>query len=305
MKTFNRPYDDGRGDFEKMWRLLRQDYADRGDNFVWTFARLGDWKYGLWNEMKQLPTFCQDHAQLWVNGFDDLLGFVISEDGHNIFFICTRLRYDYLYAAILDWTIERWGPRWPTLKTEVHEFQPDALAELERRGFRLASEVATTRAYDLADKAREPVVLPPGYRIVNMVENTDERGKSLLYRNAYQGRNDMTESEFQRGLYAHNNPAHEAEFDLSVLSPEGMHVAACVGFNDPDQGMAEVEKVCTHSRYRRLGLGEAVIRACFHRLHARGIKRAYITGYSGEANGLYEKLGPCARRQWFHYELAQ
>ena len=28
-----------------------------------------------------------------------------------------------------------------------------------------------------------------------------------------------------------------------------------------------------------------------------------ITGYSGEANGLYEKLGPVRRKQWFHYEL--
>lgn len=58
-----------------------------------------------------------------------------------------------------------------------------------------------------------------------MLENRDERGKSLLYRNAYQGRDDMTEFEFQRGMYSHNNPAHEAEFDLSVLSPRANRIA--------------------------------------------------------------------------------
>jgi ribosomal protein S18 acetylase RimI-like enzyme len=76
-----------------------------------------------------------------------------------------------------------------------------------------------------------------------------------------------------------------------------------VGFNDPAYGVAEVEKICTHSQYRRQGLAEAVIRECFQRLKKRGIERAYITGYSEEANGLYEKLGPCGHKQWFHYEL--
>ncbi len=85
--------------------------------------------------------------------------------------------------------------------------------------------------------------------------------------------------------------------------PDGMHVASCVGFTDPANRAAEVEKVCTHNHYRRQGLAEAVIRECFHRLGQRGIDKAYIEGYSGEANGLYEKLDPCARKQWFHYEL--
>lgn len=80
-------------------------------------------------------------------------------------------------------------------------------------------------------------------------------------------------------------------------------MSTCVGFYDPASKMAEIEKVCTHRHYRRLGLGEAVIRECFQRLKKRGIQKAYITGYSGEANGLYEKLGPCKHKQWFHYEL--
>jgi ribosomal protein S18 acetylase RimI-like enzyme len=76
-----------------------------------------------------------------------------------------------------------------------------------------------------------------------------------------------------------------------------------VGFNDLAYGVAEIEKVCTHHQYRRQGLAEAVIRECFQRLKKREIERAYITGYSGEANGLYEKLEPCKHKQWFHYEL--
>jgi ribosomal protein S18 acetylase RimI-like enzyme len=90
--------------------------------------------------------------------------------------------------------------------------------------------------------------------------------------------------------------------DLSVITPEGIHAAGCVGFSDPASGSAEVEKVCTQNQYQRKGLAEAVIRECFQRLRQRGIQWAYITGYSTRANALYEKLGPCKQKQWFHYE---
>ncbi len=68
--------------------------------------------------------------------------------------------------------------------------------------------------------------------------------------------------------------------------------------------MLRNKQVCTHNQYRRLGLAEAVIRECFHHLSRRGNERAYITRFGPGANALYEKLGPCKRKQWFHYELA-
>jgi ribosomal protein S18 acetylase RimI-like enzyme len=301
MYVYNRPFEDERHDFEKMWRFVREDYAVRQDHFVWLFSRLGDWKYGLWNAQKCMPTFCHDHAQLWFDAFDQLLGFVLSENGDNLFFIFTLESCNYLYAEILDWTIRHWGPRYGTLKTEVHEHQTGALAGLEGSGFHANGVVATTRTYDIQAVSDEPLRLPEGFRIVDMCENNDEHSKALLYRNAYHGEDQVSKLDLLATTYAHRSPAYEPAFDLSVVTRDGMHVASCVGFNDPQYGVAEIEKVCTHSRYRRLGLAEAVIRTCMQRLKARGIRKAYITGYSNEANRLYEKLGPCGRMEWSHY----
>lgn len=121
MAVSNRAFDRACGDFERMWRFLERDYADRQDHFIWQGSRLGDWMYGLWHEQKYIPTFFRDHAQLWFNDFGDLLGFVLSENGDEVIYIFTALGYDYLYADILEWTIRQWGPRYRTLKTEVHE----------------------------------------------------------------------------------------------------------------------------------------------------------------------------------------
>ena len=136
-----------------------------------------------------------------------------------------------------------------------------------------------------------------------MRDGEDYFGKAMLYVNAFEGRTEISDYDLLRFEYSRENPAYDPSFDLSVVADDGTHVASCVGFNDPAHSVAEVEKICTHQQYRRRGLAEAVIRECFHRLQRRGIERAYITGYSDEANRLYERLGPCWHKRWFHYEL--
>lgn len=304
MRPYHRPFNLNGDDFEKMWRFLQQDYGHKQERFVWHYSRLGDWKYGLWREQKYVPSFFRKHAELWVDAFDQLLGFVLSEDGEEVFFMFTLQGYEYLYADMLDWTLRNWGHRFPRLLTEVHEYQVEALAILESRGFRSHGVVATTRQYDLLAKEAEPVELPAGFRIIDMCENGDFRSKSLLYKAGFGEEDHVTDFELLRFEYSRENPAYDPRFDLSVVTPEGVHVAGCVGFHDPVYGIAEVEKVCTHYQYRRLGLAEAVIKECFQRLKNAGMTKAYITGYSERANALYQKLGPCWQKQWFHYELA-
>jgi ribosomal protein S18 acetylase RimI-like enzyme len=302
MTLTNRPFNPSSNDFQKLWHFLQQDHARRREQFIWHIGRLGDWKHGLWREEKYFPSFFRQNAHLWVDRFDQPLGFVINEDGGDTFFIFTH-QDEALYAEILDWTVQHWGGRHAALKTEVHEFQAEALDVLERRGFRSTGNVAVTRVYDLRVKGAEPVHLPEGLRMVDMLAERDEYGKALLYADAYEGHSQVSEFEVLRSACSHENPAYDPYLDLSVVNAEGLHVAACVGFVDPLNRAAEVEKVCTHRQYRRQGLAEAVIRACFHRLYGRGIEIAYIQGYSGEANGLYEKLGASMRKQWYQFEL--
>ena len=66
---FSQPFDDACHDFEKMWRFLQKDYAQKKDRFVWLFSRLGDWKYGLWNEKKYITGYSDE-----ANGLYEKLG---------------------------------------------------------------------------------------------------------------------------------------------------------------------------------------------------------------------------------------
>jgi ribosomal protein S18 acetylase RimI-like enzyme len=301
MKATHRAYDEKRDDFEKMQRFLFRDYARKQTDFVWMYSRLCDWKYGLYGGLRFFPMYCRRNVELWFDPFGDLAAFLISESGNSTINVFTEPGYDYLTGEILDWALQQWSDRGP-LRSEVHEAQAACRGAMEARGFVNRGGIGTTRKYDLAIKALEPVTLPEGYRIVDMIENRDFRGKQVLRRNAFGNSNEVTDLDIWAYEYSRESPAYDAGYDLSVIDETGRHVAAAEGFVDYANSAAEVERICTHSDFRRRGFAEAAVRACFHRLHANGVTYAYILGYSDEANGLYAKLGPCDSRQWFLYE---
>lgn len=299
----NRAFDDKQNDFEKLWQFLQTDNREKKDDFIWQVCRLGDWKFGLWNETKLIPSFFRKNAQLWFDVNNNLAGFVLSENGDEIIFIFTSKKYEFLYSEILDWTIENWGSRFTTLIIELRENQKELIAVLEQKGFQSEGMVATTRSYDLSSKVSEAINLPDGFRIVNMMENKDYHAKDLLALNVFENKHEISDFDLMKFEYSRESPAYDPNFDFSVITMDGVHVASCVGLLDKSNKISEIEKVCTHQNYRRLGLSEAVIKHCFKQLFSNGFLRAYITAYGKEADQLYEKLGPNNHRHWLHYEL--
>lgn len=73
---------------------------------------------------------------------------------------------------------------------------------------------------------------------------------------------------------------------------------------DARNAEADIERICTHSSFRRRGFARAVIQECLYRLRDMGLRRAYITGYSPEAVALYGSLGATAESKSFIYETA-
>jgi hypothetical protein len=308
MRIYSRAFDDMQGDFQKMWAFLEDDYADRQEAFVWQTGRLGDWAFGLWTEKKLFPSFKRKNAQLWLKNFSELVGFVISENCGNDFFVLARHGHEFLYPEMLAWLKANWSNRGDELVTEVHELQSEYAHALEAAGFVNKGLVAVTRKYDLRVKAEEAPSLPEGFRIVDAATYPDPLGKAISGKASWEGKDEPpTSFELLRNEYSLENPCYFPDLDLSTLTADGIHASSCVGFPDFKNRMAEIEKVSTHHLYRRRGLAEAAIRECFRRLYERGIEYAYITGYSEAAKGLkglYEKLGGCWSKRWNSWAIA-
>lgn len=305
MKVYNRAFDENKNDYEKMWEFLVNDYTDKEDMFIWTIGRLGDWKYGCWNEEKCFPTFMRKNAQLWFNNFEELIGFVISENCHSDFTVFSKRGYEFLYSEMIVWVKANWNDREGSLSTEVHEYHDKYIQSLLQQGFLKKELVAVTRQYNLYDKAGEEYFLDNEFTIEDMLVNPDLEGKVKLYNNAWKNENKVTQYDLLKFEYNRESPCFNPKFDLSVVDRNGLHISSCVAFIDYKNNYAEIEKVCTHNDYRQKGLAEAVIRECFKRLYVEGIKYAYITGFSSEAKSLYGKLGASKSRNWFNYTFTK
>ena len=100
------------------------------------------------------------------------------------------------------------------------------------------------------------------------------------------------------------SPDYIDAYHLSVVSPDGQHVAYCLGWHDGAKERAGyVEPVGTHAAYRRRGFATAIIKACFSRMKADGIQSVEIASHAEPdiSNYLYDALAPHTRREVHKY----
>jgi len=306
MKTTHRNYSDEMGDFNRICLYFIEHPHDTRKYSTWVLGRFVDWKYGLWGNKLETPGFWNKNAHLWFDGFGKLAGFVISEYGGSEFDIVTTAGYRFLFGEMLAWALENWGERPLPISIEINAAQTTEINVLEQNGFTLDSTFFTSH-FDLTQKPPESFPLEDGFSIVDMGTHPDYRGQRILRSNAFQGKNEFEDGELDRliTLYSHSHegPIYHPQTDLCVMAPDGQLVSGCEALIDAHNAQADIERVCTHSDFRRRGFARIVIQACLARLREIGIQEAFITGYSEEAINLYNSLGAMERTESLIYKL--
>lgn len=308
MKTTHRAYAEEAGDFKRLSRffIAHADHLRR--HSTWCLARFVDWPYGPIGGKLPTPGFLSRNAHLWFDGFDLVAGLAISEDGRSDVTILTVAGYRFLFAEILQWSLENWGKDRPELSIEISARQEPEAALLEDRGFSYDASFYTFH-YDLQAGLGGRVPLERGFAIVDMETRPDYRAQRVLRYDAFRGPGDLSAEELDRlvALYSHarQSPIYHAPTDLCVVAPDGSFVSGCEALIDAHNNEVDVERVCTHSGYRRRGFARAVIQECFYRLRDMGLARAYISGYSPGAIALYGSLGAQERSERLVYKKGE
>ena len=306
MKTTHRGYSETSGDFNRLCRFI-SERDDRLRNYsTWSLGRIVDWRYGLYDNKQAVADFCDQNAHLWFDAFGDLIGFVVSESGDAGFAILLADGYRFLFEELLTWAIDTWGDREGTTQVEVTEHQDVEIKALERHGFQQHA-IFYRRRFDLTRAPQPPSPLEEGFVIVDMHAHPDYAGQRRLRDNAFDGRNDLPQDVIEREMEFYNHsqkgPIYHPQVDLCVMAKDGQLVSGCEALLDARNASAEIERVCTHSDFRRRGFARAVIEACMDRLREMGYRTAYITGYSPGAIALYGSMGHVGETACFEYRL--
>jgi hypothetical protein len=59
-----------------------KDFGDGMRTYsTWCLGRLVDWRYSIWPHKQPIEAYCAANAELWFDGYRELVGFVVSESG--------------------------------------------------------------------------------------------------------------------------------------------------------------------------------------------------------------------------------
>jgi GNAT superfamily N-acetyltransferase len=272
-------------------------------------GRYVDWKYGLWSTKRAFASFCEENGHVWFDAFGEVAGFAVSESGDAGFSILTLEGYRFLYEEMMQWVLENWKRRvseQSRFATEITEFQDWERKILERYGFH-CELTFFTRRFDLTGELLPRLPLEPGFAIVNFKSHPDFRAQGILRANAFQKKSSLTEEELNERIkffnYNMNGPLYHPDTDLYVMAEDGRFASGCEALINAPCLEADIERVCTHSDFRKRGFARVAIQECMYRLKEMGIHYAYITGYSPDAIGLYGSLGAVDEVRSFSYEM--
>ena len=153
-----------------------------------------------------------------------------------------------------------------------------------------------------------PVELPPGLELRTFREGVDDDTLRAMLNHAFAEDpfwHDVSPSNF-RGFYLR---ARGYDSSLWFLAWDGDQVAGFVlayPERGGDQDLGWVGTLGVGKAWRRRGLGEALLRAAFNALRARGVRRVGLGVDAENVTGalrLYERVGMRAIRQFENWDL--
>lgn len=300
MWLHSKQFNDETDDFKNIIKLICSLNSD--EVYDWSLGRIIDWKYGLWNDKKQEPCFFNKTTTLWYSYLDELVGFVLSEDGSNELQYVVNKKYTFLYEDMIKLSKEKYK----TIETVCTISDSEKVNYLIKNGFSDAGEYEVTFVYSASDFVSLNVDLPNKYAIQTMDSYKNYTSQINLRRNAFRNNRELTPKDYYAYEFVKKSPIYDPKMDFVVTNELQEAVAGCEGFIDYQNSIMEIERVCTHSEYRQKGLAKAVICECIKQGLLRGVKRIQITGLNDITQKIYASYGKSKKiiKHKFIYEGA-
>ena len=264
------------------------------ETWGWDTGRFIDWRWGP-NAAKeaQQPGWFEENCAV-VRSSGRIESLVISEYGRDDLCIITREPQPELVLEILRAVVEerRRSDRVLELVAATGaQWLRDLFAGIDLQEH---PDAGHAWEYDLTIES-EPAPVPPGFSITSLADGMpgDHEGIAECVAAAFRTTHDV-----ERSLRSiEDNPLFRPEMSVFARSPDGRVAAYCRGTVDPRNGISSIDPVCTHPDFQRLGLGKAIVLACFESQRKADGQWSYIGSAPDPAPGnrLYRALGPSRR----------
>lgn len=265
-------------DYAYILSYLREEYRMNPRFLGWKAQRFEDMEYRL-NTMNVTAGGSPWHhcIHLWEDD-GKIAGLCVGErEGENFFQV--RAGYEFLYPEMVKWTkenmyVEEDGKKRHTFW--VYDDQTGLVSLLKEQGFTKDSTKFYLMEHPMLEI--ETPLLPEGFTIVDGEEVGDLTLKSNISHWGFHPEQEGMEN--QAVLEANKNrlnaPMFDRKFEIMGKSPNGDLCSYAYFWVDMETQSAYVEPVSTLEKYRKMGLGKAMLLAELSRCQERGVTRAFV-----------------------------
>lgn len=247
-------------------------------------------EWGRWEWAFSLPyldTSGLGKIGLWEND-GTIVALVTYEEGLGYAYFCTDKQFDFLKEDMVAYARDNLRDREGKLRILINNTDRAFQKIAAGFGFKPTQEMEGCSVFDI-DPGRTAYSLPPGYSIVSLAENCDLlKYNSVLWKGFNHGDDPPTTAEqIESRRISLSGPHVNLELNVAAVSPDGEYVSYCGMWYDESTEYALVEPVATDPKYRRLGLGRAVVLEGIKRCGRLGVKQAYV----GSSQQFYYQIG--------------
>lgn len=291
MKYHRRSFRDD--DFIKIRDFLKQTYEKKAHYVNWHIDR---WSFTRYFAQPIHGTFSTwpKTVGIWDDEQGNLAGIVNSEGekGGEAFFQLSPVDFsdefikEMIEFAEKNLAIQKEGHK--EIYFRIDEGNRQFTAIFLAMGYTLQDWKEAESAMEITQKLE--VRLPPGFTIAE-AHRLDNTQKGLAHVRAFSN----TGSDNPEGLterikgyeYMRKSPDYNPELDLSVLDEQNEVASFVTLWYDDLNQIGILEPVGTIPKYRKMGLGKAVIYEGINRIRAMGAKKVYV----GSDQQFYHSIG--------------
>ena len=265
----------------------------------WETGRFIDWRWAGNAAWAPGPEWFTEHGTLFRSPDGPVQAVAIAEHGEDDACILTPSEDPATVSAILEWLASRHHARGDALTFEIAETAGWLHEVCASAGMVAGAPSGYQWEFDLSDVPDRPV--PGGFVIRPMYDPADAPGITACLAAAFGGSGGRSLAL----QAADGNPWYRPDLNFVVEAHDGRIAAYCRGTFDPRNRLGGIHPVCTHPDFSRLGLGAAIVTACFEAQRRLGGDRSYIGSQPDPAPGarLYRSLGPTGRRVFATWTL--
>ena len=269
-------------DFHKVSVFLKRAMLDTTNGRAFEWIR---WEFAHSHPYTDLTQL--DKIGIWESETGEIVGLATYENKLGEAFLMTDPAYFQLREAMLEYALVNLCNDQGKIRVYINNNDRELQLLARAKGLRPSQHRDVLSVIEVSDKIS--YTLPEGFSIFSMADECDyPRIHDVMWKGFDHGDDvPQTPEEHEMRRIMFSGPNHTHDLDIITKAPNGEYASFCGGWYDPASQTGQVEPVCTHPDYRKMGLGKAAVLECVIRCGKLGAKRVYV----GSSQQFYYNIG--------------